>query len=143
MVDVYVSSVIPASVDRVWAVVRNFNSMPSWHPLIARSRIEAGASSDQIGCVRNFYLTDDGNIREELTALSDEDHSFGYKILDSDLPLENYKASLMLFPVTDVGQTFGIWRASFTCAVELEDELKETVGQGVFQAGFDALRERF
>jgi hypothetical protein len=143
MAEVFVSSVIRTSIDRVWAVVRDFNAMPSWHPLIARSRIETGAPSDQISCVRNFYLTDGAHIREELTALSDEDFSFGYKILDSDLPLENYKASLSLLPVTDANHTLGVWRATFKCSPELENELIETVGQGVFQAGFDALNSRF
>ncbi|HCQ63987.1 MAG TPA: MxaD family protein [Rhodobacteraceae bacterium] len=143
MIEVLVSSVIPATVDRVWSVVRDFNAMPAWHPAIAQSRIEGGAASDAIGCVRNFSLKDGKKIREKLLSLSDLDHSFSYSILTADIPLENYRAGLALFPVTDSDQTFGIWTARFTCPKGMETDLEKTVSQGVFQTGFDALKSRF
>jgi hypothetical protein len=143
MIDVHVSSVINAPIDRVWAVVRDFNAMPIWHPLIAESRIETGAPSDQIGCVRNFTLTDGARIREKLLAQSDLDFNFTYSILEADIPLQNYMASLALQPITDGDRTFGKWTARFTCPVGMENELHDTVAQNVFQAGFDALNKRF
>ena len=51
---VYVSTVVNARNDRVWARVRDFNGLPNWHPAIAESRIEGGEPSDKIGCVRDF-----------------------------------------------------------------------------------------
>ena len=143
MVEILVSSVVPASVDRVWAVVRDFNAMPAWHPLIADSRIETGAPSDQVGCVRNFTLTNGSRIREKLLALSDREHCFAYSMLESELPLQNYLAGVKLRPVTDGDATFGEWRARFTCPAEREQELTDMVAQEVFQAGFDALKARF
>lgn len=142
MASVDVSSVINAGVDRVWAVVRDFNHMPHWHPLIDRSRIEGGAPSDQIGCVRNFYLTDGGNIRERLLSLSDRDNSFWYTILDSPMPLTDYVAGLELQKITDGNRTFARWRATFNCAPEDEADLVTLVGTKVFQAAFDALNAR-
>lgn len=38
MASIDVTSVIDVDVDRVWAVVRDFNAMPNWHPFVARSR---------------------------------------------------------------------------------------------------------
>jgi hypothetical protein len=143
MIEVFVSSVIHANIDRVWAVMRDFNAMPAWHPLIAESRIEDGAPSDSIGCVRNFSLTDGAKIREQLLALSDRDYSFTYSILDADIPLQDYVATATLFPITNGDQTFGVWTAKFTCPADLEEELKQTISNGVFQAGFDALNSRF
>ncbi len=143
MVSVDVSSVIEANIDRVWSVVRDFNAMPHWHPLIDRSRIEEGAPSDQIGCIRNFYLTDGGNIRERLLSQSDMDYSFWYTILDSPMPLTNYVAGLELHRITDGDRTFARWRATFNCASEDAADLSETISQGVFQAAFDALNSRF
>ena len=143
MIRVFVSSVIDAPADAVWAVVRSFNEMPSWHPLIARSRIEGGHPQDRIGCVRDFHLADGGRIRERLLSLSDYDYAFSYCILESPLGVEGYVAELRLTPVTDGGACFGQWSAEFSCEAGREDELTETVGQGVFQAGFDALKERF
>lgn len=143
MVNVYVSSVIPAPIDQVWEVVKDFNGLPDWHPAIATSEIEGGGSAEEIGCVRNFDLTDGANIREELTALSQDNHSVSYKILESPMAMENYEATLTLHPVTNTGQTFGVWTASFDCTPENEADLVETVGQGVFQGGFDSLIARF
>lgn len=143
MIEVYVSSVIPAEIDRVWAVVRDFNAMPVWHPLIKDSRIEAGAPSDQIGCVRNFTLTDGSRVREQLLSLSDFDHSFSYSILETDLPLLNYTASLSFERVTDGGVTFGCWRAKFDTPTGQEEALSDRVANDVFQAGFDALKARY
>ena len=40
MIRIYVSSVIDAGADNVWARIRDFNALPAWHPAIADSRIE-------------------------------------------------------------------------------------------------------
>ncbi len=42
MTAIFVSSVIDAPAADVWAIVRDFNGMPQWHPLIADSLIENG-----------------------------------------------------------------------------------------------------
>jgi hypothetical protein len=143
MPQVYTSSVIGAPADRVWAAVRDFNALPDWHPAIAESRIEGGAPSDQVGCVRAFRLTDGGAIREKLVALSDYDFCCTYSILESPMGVENYVATLKLTPITDGSRTFAEWSAEFDCAPGREAELVQQIGQGVFQGGFDALKERF
>ncbi len=143
MVKVYTSSVIDAPAERVWAAIRDFNGLPSWHPGIADSRIEQGQPSDKVGCIRNFNLKGGGNIREQLLALSDYEMSCSYAILSSPMGVENYIATLELTPITDGGRTFAAWSAEFDCAAERETELARTVGQGVFQGGFDALKQRF
>lgn len=143
MVKVYTSSVIGAPADRVWRVVRDFNGLPDWHPAIAESRIENGVPSDRVGCIRNFTLKDGGRIREQLLALSDFDYSFRYSIMESPMGVTDYIADFRLLPVTDGDQCFAEWTAEFDCAPERESELAELVGQGVFQGGFDALKQRF
>lgn len=143
MAQVYISSVIGAPADQIWAAVRDFNALPDWHPNIAESRIEGAAPSDQVGCVRAFRLTDGGAIRERLLALSDYDYSCTYSILESPMGVENYVATLKLTPITDGNRTFAEWSAEFDSPAEREDALVEEIGTGVFQAGFDALKERF
>lgn len=143
MVKVYVSSVVGAPVDQVWRVVRDFNALPEWHPAIADSRIENGLPSDRVGCVRNFNLKDGGNIREQLLSLSDFDLTFSYSILDSPLGVSNYVATMKLTPVTDGNRSFLEWSAEFDTPPGREAELANTVGNGVFQGGFDALKQRF
>lgn len=143
MAFIFVSSVIPAPASAVWATVRDFNGMPQWHPAIAQSRIEHNKASDQIGCVRNFTLSDGGRIRERLLALSDYEFSQTYAILDSPMPLTDYVATLRLHPVTDGDRTFAEWTARFECAPADETGLVTNISANVFQAGFDALKQRF
>lgn len=143
MIRVYTSSVIDASADAVWNVIRDFNALPAWHPLIVDSKIENAQPSDKVGCVRAFRLRDGGFIREQLLCLSDYDYQCTYAILESPMPLSNYIATLKLVPVTDGNRSFAEWSAEFDCDVARERELAQNIGQGVFQAGFDALKLRF
>jgi hypothetical protein len=143
MARVFVSSVVNAPIEDVWAKIRDFNGLPQWHPTIVDSHIEDGQPSDTIGCVRSIDLKGGGNIREQLLALSDEDHLCTYTILTSPLALETYVATLHLLPITDGNRTYGRWTAEFKCPAEEEEGLKKLVGEAVFQAGFDALKAIF
>jgi uncharacterized protein YndB with AHSA1/START domain len=143
MTKVYVSTVIDAPAADVWRVVRDFNGLPDWTPFAAESRIEQNQRADQVGCIRNFVLRDGGRIRERLLALSDYELSCTYAILESPMPVENYIASLSLTPITDGVRTFAEWQADFDCAPERETALVQQIGNGVFQAGLNALKQRF
>ncbi|MDM0051974.1 SRPBCC family protein [Variovorax sp. J22R115] len=143
MVNVYVSSVIDASADNVWSRVRDFNGMPQWHPLIADSRIENGQAADRVGCIRHFHTRDGGMIREKLLALSDYEYSCTYEILESPMGVTHYVATLKLTPVTDGTRCFAEWSAEFDCEPGREGELTQSIGQDVFQGGFNALKLQF
>jgi Polyketide cyclase / dehydrase and lipid transport len=142
VVQIYVSSVIDASAYTVWSRIRDFNALPQWHPIIADSRIENSQASDRVGCIRHFHTKDGGMIRERLLGLSDYDFTCVYEILESPMGVENYIATLKLTPITDGNRCFAEWSAEFECAQGRERELTEAIGQGVFQAGFDALKQR-
>jgi Polyketide cyclase / dehydrase and lipid transport len=143
MIRLYTSSVIDAAADTVWSRIRDFNALPLWHPLIADSRIENGEPSDRVGCIRHFHTRDGGMIRERLLALSDYDYTCSYEILESPMGVANYVATLKLTPITDGNRCFAEWTAEFDCAEGRETELSQTIGHGVFQGGFDALRRHF
>src|SRR5215813_13197284 len=134
------SAVIDAPIERVWEVLRDFNSHDRWHPAVADSHIEGGEASDQVGCVRNFRLRDGAHIREQLLALSDSDHISTYCILDATVPLRRYVATVQLKPVTDGNHTFWHWQSTFEAPPGREAELLDMVGRGVYEAGFEALR---
>ena len=73
MAKVTISSVIDAPVEKVWARIRDFNGLPSWHPRMVESHIEDGKDAGAIGCVRNFQLVSGARIREKLLDFSDDD----------------------------------------------------------------------
>ena len=134
------STVIDAPIERVWAVLRDFNSHAHWHPVVADSYIEDGLPADQVGCVRNFRLADGNVLREQLIALSDTDYVSTYCILDTTIPLIDYVATVRLKPVTDGTRTFWHWESTFATPPGRERELTEQVGRNVYEAGFEALR---
>jgi len=134
------SAIIDAPIEQVWAVLRDFNSHDAWHPAVADSVIEGGESADQVGCVRNFHLRDGSHIREQLLALSDEEHVSTYCILDATVPLQRYVATLNLKRVTDGNRTFWHWQSTFDTPSGREQELADMVGRGVYEAGFEGLR---
>jgi hypothetical protein len=131
---IYVSSVIDAPVEQVWAIARDFTG--HWHSsVIHNSSIEDGLPSDQVGCVRAFELSDGGKLREVLVGLSDERHEFSYRILESPLPVEDYVAVVRFSPVTTSGETFGEWIVDFRVPPDEEQATVDTV-RGVFENGF-------
>jgi Polyketide cyclase / dehydrase and lipid transport len=143
MIKVYTSTVVNASADAVWTVVRDFNGLPKWTPFVADSRIEGGLPADKVGCIRNFRLKDGGVIREQLLTLSDYDFQCTYSILESPMGVENYVATLKLTPITDGNTTFAEWSAEFDPPPGKERELADNIGQGVFQAAFNHLKSMF
>jgi NADPH:quinone reductase-like Zn-dependent oxidoreductase len=134
------SAVIDAPIERVWEVLRDFNSHTAWHPIVAESQIEGGESADQVGCIRNFTLKDGAHVREQLLALSDEDHISTYCILDATIPLQRYVATVQLKRVTDGNRTFWHWQSTFDTPRGREREFADLVGKGVYESGFEGLR---
>jgi uncharacterized protein YndB with AHSA1/START domain len=138
---VFCSSVIPAPVDTVWQVVRDFAGMGGWHPEISAMRMQGGAAADKVSGVREFRFGE-GQIEEQLTMLSDTDRSFRYKINRSEMPWLNYHAGLRLYGLTDRQSSFAVWTADWTAAPQDDLTLMTFVHQEVFQRAFDTLTER-
>jgi hypothetical protein len=143
MATVFASSVIDAPIDRVWSATRDFNGLPDWHPGFRDSTIEDGRAGDAVGAVRHFFLKDGGLLRERLLSLSDHDHAVTYTILEAPLPMRNYVSTLRLLPVTDGNRTYAEWTATFEAAESDVAGLIDALGNGVYQGGFDALKQRF
>jgi NADPH2:quinone reductase len=81
------STIIDAPIDRVWAVLRDFNSHDQWHPAVAGSRMENDVAGDVVGSVIRFSLSDGAELREQLLSHNDREYTFTYCNLDSPLPL--------------------------------------------------------
>lgn len=141
MVQIRQSTIIDAPIDEVWRVLRDFNGHDRWHPAIASSAIEGGEPVDAVGSVRHFHLSDGSELREQLLSLSDKDFRLTYCLLEAPLPLMGYVASVQLKPVTDGSRTFWEWRSEFHPPANRRDELVKLVTEGIYQAGFAAIRK--
>ncbi|MFI0844030.1 SRPBCC family protein [Mesorhizobium sp. IMUNJ 23232] len=140
MVKVRQSTIIDAPVDEVWRLLRDFNGHDRWHPAIASSAIEGGEPVDAVGAVRRFRLKDGGELREQLLSLSDRDRRLTYCLLEAPLPLMGYVATVALKPVTDRDRTFWEWSSEFHPPAERREELVRLVTDGIYRAGFEAIR---
>ncbi len=136
----YRSLVIDAPIDQVWSVVRQFDGLPAWHPIIASSSLDSGEEGD-VGAVRRLVTADGGVVVERLLSLDDESHRLVYTIIESPFAVRRYVSTMRLAPVTETGGTFMEWFAEFDSEAADEDELMAIFGDGVFGAGLSALRE--
>lgn len=145
MINAYASTIIAVPVGDVWTRVSDFNGLPTWHPAATDSRIEDGHANGQIGCVRNFALTDgSGRIRETLLAISGTERSLTYDMLpNGPLPFVNYVARMKFTPITDRNETFAEWWADFEAGDGDEAKWHAFVADDVFIGGFRALEASF
>ena len=141
MVKVLKSTILEAPIDPVWEVLRDFNGHDRWHPAVTDSAVERNLPSDKVGCVRRFHLADGSELREQLLTLSDLETAFSYCLLDTPVPLFNYVAHVRLFPVTDGDLTFWEWESRFDTRDGDETAMAKLVGEGIYEAGFAAIRE--
>jgi len=143
MASVTISSVIDAPVEKVWARIRDFNGLPSWHPRMVESHIEDGGDASRLGCVRNFKVASGATIREKLLDFSDAEFLTSYSIIETPQPISNHKATLKLRRVTDGDRTYAEWTATFDSPPDQADAVAKGMGENVFQGGFNALKSHF
>jgi Polyketide cyclase / dehydrase and lipid transport len=140
----YASTVIAAPADRVWARIRDFNGLATWHAgLVAESEIEEGKAGDQVGAVRSFTLTDGTHLREKLLAHSDVERSYTYDFQKTPFDVDNYVATIRVTPVTDGDHGFVEWWTTFDCDRDQIGHWEGFFATEVFQGGFEALKAHF
>ena len=137
------STIIDAPVDRVWAILRDFNGFDRWLPPIKASAIERHLPADLIGCIRRVQLQDGAEVREQLLGLSDLEMTFSYCLLDTPIPLFNYVAHVRLLPVTEGNRSFWHGEARFTAPPAAEPDMTHLVSELIFQAGFESVRNNY
>jgi hypothetical protein len=140
---VYISDVINAPIEAVWSIMRDFNGMPTYHPGIISSAMEAGAQGDTVGAVRRLALGPDAFVREQLLMLDDQAYAFTYKIVEGTLPVRDYVAGVRLSRVTAGSRTFAEWWADFDVTGDADRaHWIEQIGSNVFGAGFTGVAAR-
>lgn len=137
---------IDAPADTVWAKVRNFDGINTWHPAFAKDEIISG-KNNVVGAERLLTMGDGGTIKEKLLAFDDKGHSFKYEILEGVLPVSGYKST---FTVKSAGKDKSVatWSAVFmrkdtgpTPADNANDETATKTINGAYQAGLENLKK--
>lgn len=147
---VTLSAEVAAEPAEVWAVIGNFQDM-SWHPAVHSS---TGENGNAIDATRVLTLGEEGGptISEVLYKHDDAKMTYSYRITEvavEVLPVTNYSSHLTVKP-RDGGGSVVEWRGAFYRGYpnndpppELNDEAAVAAVTGVYQAGLDALVEKF
>jgi len=138
----HASTIVEAPVEKVWAILRDFNGLPNWNPGVARSRIEDGLAADVVGCVRSFHLRDGTHVRERLLSLDDAARSLSYNFETPAFPVGDYLATLRAVPVTAGDRTFVEWDATFEESAADKGKYEAIISKDVFAAALRALGEK-
>ena len=141
MAKIHVSSAVPASIERVWEYISDFNGLPKWFPGVTDSHIEPGVPANEVGCIRNFGLENGARIREELLVLNDQDHSWHYKMIECPLPLSNYQATVRLSANGD-NSTVAELDSQFDVAEAHEKEMVALM-TSTYTGAFELLKKHF
>jgi Polyketide cyclase / dehydrase and lipid transport len=139
---VFVSSVIDAPADKVWATIRRFDAVARWLPFVKSSPIEDGGDPTRVGCVRVLTQTDGAVFREVLVSLSDAERFYAYTFVGSPVPVRDHRTTLRVLPITDGDRSYVEWSSRFEIDAEHEAQLVELMNCN-FLAGLRNLVEKF
>ncbi|PPQ37027.1 Polyketide cyclase / dehydrase and lipid transport [Rhodoblastus acidophilus] len=140
---------IDKPVDKIWAVIGDFDALAKWHPAIASSVADKGNSE---GSVRHLVLKAPGDpsFDEVLDKYDASAHSYKYEIPKVDpkiLPVNNYTSTISVLDNGKGGSTVE-WKGAFYRGYmlndpppELNDEASAKAVRGVYRAGLDNLKK--
>jgi hypothetical protein len=114
-------SEVPGAPQTIWAFAGDFCAIKDWHPLVADCK-ETQEGADTF---RTLALKDGGTIKEKLT--DKDDLSYSYEIVESPLPVKNYKAKFWVEPDDEPGRTAVYWEAEFDANGASDDEAIKNV----------------
>lgn len=124
----------PGTPADVWAVVGGFCAVKNWHPAVAEC--EEITEGDDV--FRILTLGDGGKIKERLTDKGET--SYSYEIVESPLPVKNYKATLKVGEDDEPERIEIVWKSEFDANGVSDDEAKKIIA-GIFEDGVKNIKK--
>ncbi len=132
MSEISVRKEVRHATDAVWTAVRTFGGVEAWIPMIAASEVEGQGA----GATRVCTTGDGGRLVERLEELDDDAKRLAYSIVDSPLPVQNYRSTMSVLPAGT--GSLVVWNASFD-VVGAEPAEVESMMRDVYASGLDGL----
>jgi hypothetical protein len=138
----YASGVVAAPVDRVWALLRDFNCLTTFLPAIGHSELVEGVDG-QVGAVRRLTLAAGGDpFDERLIHLDDTDRTLTYCFTGANpFGVRRYVSTVRVAPITDTGESFVEWWSEYDADAAQEETLTRTFADDVYAGGIAGLRK--
>ncbi|MEN9892823.1 MAG: hypothetical protein RLY78_3118 [Pseudomonadota bacterium] len=137
---------INAPAAQVWARIKDFDGLKTWHPAVADSPASAG---NTVGSVRSIQLKGGGALEETLEAWDEARMRLSYRAKNGGaLPVTNYTSTMTVKPD---GETRSIveWRGAFYRGFpnndpppDQNDEAAVAAITGVYKSGLAALKQQ-
>ena len=124
----------PGLPPEVWAVVGEFCAIEKWHPAVAKCE----ESKEGDVTFRTLTLKDGGKIKEKL--LDEKPNFYRYEIVESPLPVKNYKSKLWLELDDEPDRTVIYWQSDFDANGKSDEEAK-TVVTGILADGVKGIKK--
>ncbi|MCG8378421.1 MAG: SRPBCC family protein, partial [Proteobacteria bacterium] len=106
MAKVNMQTDLDVGADEIWELIGGFNALPDWHPAVEKSELQ------EEGSQRTLSLAGGGSSVEKLEKLDDNERVYSYEIIDSPLPVANYKSTLKVIEQDD-GKAAVEWSSEF------------------------------
>ena len=124
----------PGLPPEVWAEVGAFCAIEKWHPAVAKCE----ESKEGDTTFRTLTLKDGGKIKEKLTGK--DDLSYSYEIVESPLPIKNYKSKLWLETDDEPDRTVIYWQSDFDANGASDEEAKKII-TGILSDGVSGIKK--
>jgi hypothetical protein len=126
------SAHLAADAASVWRRIGAFGRLDAWHPAVAACTLEGGDGDP----VRRLTTVDGAVLRERLVAASGADMTYSYTILESPLPVADYRSTLAVAP-TGSGSVV-VWSSTFRASGASDADAAGVIA-GIYEAGLNAL----
>ncbi len=134
-IDLERSTTVAAPPAKVWQTIGDFCGIGNWHPAV-----EKCTPSEMDGKkVRLLSLKGGGAIKEEQLSRDDKVMSYTYTILESPLPVSDYKSTLSVAP--DGQGSKVTWTGNFNAKGAPDTVAKDAI-QGIYDSGLKAIADK-
>ena len=125
----------PGLPPEIWKVVGDFCAIKTWHPAVANC-VE---TKDGDATIRTLTLKDGGKIKEKLT--STQDLAYTYEIVESPLPVKNYKSKLWLEADDEPDRSVIYWQSDFDANGASDDDATKEIA-GMLADGVKGIKQQ-
>ncbi len=133
--DVTKTATVDAPPAKVWQTIGDFCGIGTWHPAVEKCE----PSSKGGKSIRTLSLKGGGTIVEEQLARDDKKMDYSYTILESPLPVSDYKSTLTVAPNGSGSKL--TWTGAFKAKGAPDAKAEEVIG-GIYEAGLKGISEK-
>jgi len=125
----------PGDPEEVWALIGDFCAIKTWHPAVT----DCEETKEGDVTYRTLTLKDGGKIKEKLT--DTDETSYSYEIVESPLPVKNYKATLSVEEDEDSPNRSEVeWEATFDANGASDEDAKKII-TGILADGVKGIKK--